>query len=304
MASGQDLPHPDEDQDKARKARQRANATEAEREAREKRTADEDTGDKGPKVTVVVSDTNGATVRRFTRPVQQGINRLAWDLHHDGVRPLPGPKPPEPDADLPPGVEVPPGEYRLSLSLAKENEQPVEQSITVTVKADPRSGISAEQRESNYHSMLALQDMQEAAVSAVERIVHTRSDLDTIDRLIAQRPDAAADDSLKSLKERSASLRTGLDALEAEFRVPPETVGEIYNEDKVINQIELATSYAGSSLDAETAAAAVYVDLARGHLEAAVADMNAFFDTEVGPFRPQVEAAGIGLLSGPAAPGN
>jgi photosystem II stability/assembly factor-like uncharacterized protein len=296
VASGEDLPHPNAKLERARKAGQRPESGAAKSERGQHGANDEADADKGPKVTVTVSDSEGETVRRFTRPLQQGVNRLAWDLRHDGVRPMPGPKPPEPGADLPPGVEVPPGEYRMSLSFDGKDQDRAEQSVMVAVVADPRSGISAEGRESNYRDMLVLQGLRETAVSAVELIVNTRSDLDTVERLIGQRP-AASNGSFKKLSEHLAGLRTGLDRMEARFRVPPETTGHVYDEDKVINRIDLASSYLGSSLDAGTPAAAAYIDLAAGHVATAVAEMNRFFDTEVAAFRSEVETAGIALLS-------
>ncbi len=306
MASGDDLPHPDEEREKARKASQRVSASSAsiaEDESKARTEKADEAADKGPKVTVVVTDATGAAIRHFTQPVRQGINRLAWDQRHDGVRPPPGPKPPEKDADLPPGPEVPPGQYQLSLSLPGEGENRAEQSVEVSVLADPRPGVSAARRESNYRDLLALQELQEAAVSALERIVRTRDDLDTVERLIGQQPEAATNETWKGLKEKAASLRKDLDAQEAHFRVPPETRGYVYNDDKVVSQIELAQFYVGSSLDAGTTASKTYVDLARGHLETALAEMNAFFDTEVTAFRLEVEQAGIALLSRPNAGG-
>jgi hypothetical protein len=252
----------------------------------------------------VVTDAAGTAIRHFTQPVRQGINRLSWDQRHDGVRPPPGPKPPEKDADLPTGAEVPPGQYHLSLSLPGEDENRAEQSIEVTVLADPRPGISAAGRESNYRSLLALQELQEAAVSAVERIVRTRSDLDTVERLIGQQAEAADNETLQGLKEKAASLRKGLDAQEAHFRVAPETKGYVYNDDKVFSQIEVAQFYLGSSLDAGTAASKTYVDLASSQLQTALAEMNRFFDTEVSAYRRDVEQAGIALLSSPNTGGH
>jgi hypothetical protein len=307
MASGDDLPHPDEDLEKQRKARERAGAAGKAEEGEAKEPESAPAGDdapKVPKVKVVITNDKGETVRQLTQPVFQGINRLAWDQTHDGVRPMPGPIPPEKDADLPPGPEVPPGDYQLSISLGDDDKERVEKTIAITVMADPRSGVSPAQRAANYHSLLELQAMQESATDAVELIVQTRKDVDIVDTLIAQRPDAKTDETLKSLGEQGVKLRKGLDALEAKFRVAPETRGYVYDEDRVINQVGLAQSYIGSSLDAETTAAAVYKDLARSRLASAEAEMKAFFGADVAAFRSAVGAAGISLFSRPVNPEN
>jgi hypothetical protein len=303
MASGKDLPHPDEDAEKVRKAALRESATNASIAAVAE-PATGKTGDvnkKPPKVSVVVSDSAGAVVRNFTHPVVQGINRLTWDQSHDGVRPMPGPTPPEPDADLPPGVEVPPGDYQLHISLGGGEQNAVEDTITVTVLPDPRVDIGAAQRAAHYQSMLTLQELQAANVSGVEFIVHTRSDLDTVDRLIAQQSPGENKAALEKLTEQSANLRKRLEAVEAKFRVPPETRGAIYSDDRVDSRIGLAQAYVGSSPGEATQAAAAYLKLAQQSLANAQQEMEALKSGELAAFRSAVNQAGISLLS-PAAP--
>jgi len=291
VASGGDLPHPKEEKEHARKQALRAEASD------EKKSADDDDS-KPPKVQVTVSDSSGKVVRRFSKPVTQGVNRLNWDLTHDGVRPMPGPKPPEPDADLPAGVEVPPGTYRISLSLGQGDEQN-ESATDVTVLADPRPGISQADRVANYESMLALQDLQETAVSAVERIVGVRKDLETLNGLIAKQDEA----KVASLKEQAGDLQEQLKELELRFRVLPETRGYVYDENKVATRIGMAQFYVGSSLDAATPASNAFVQLAQNELDSATAELNAFLAGPLAKFRADVNAAGIGLLTDTAAIG-
>lgn len=287
MASGNDLPHPDEDLEKARKASQRVANGNSESGDAEK---------KEPKIKVRVTDADGKTIREFTSGVKQGINRLAWDLRHSGVRPMPSSTPPEKDADLPAGAEVPPGNYTVTLSLGDDDSR-VEVSTAVTVLADPRISITAAQREANYQAMLELQHLEEKAVSAVEVIVRTRSDVNTVETLVHQQENAADDETLQALLEQAAELTKGLDSLEARFRVAPETKGHVYDDDRVINQVGLAQFYIGSSLDAETEAATVYKELARKNVQSAEAELTDFFNTEVAAFKAAVEAAGISLLT-------
>jgi len=290
MASGPDLPHPESEQEKARKQALRAEAPAGE---------DEDSKPaKAPKVQVSVADATGKVIRQFKAPVQQGINRVTWNLRSDGVRAMPGPTPPEADADLPAGPEVPPGAYRVSLSLAHENaggEGNTESATEVTVVADPRSGISQAAREANYQSLLALQALQETTVSAVERIVNVRKDLDTVAALIARQEGA------DGLKEQAGDLQKQLNDLELRFRVLPETKGFVYDEDKVISRIGTAQYYIGSSLDAATPGSAAFVELAENATDAALADLNAFLSGPLQEFRDSVNASGVGLLSDAAA---
>ncbi|MDZ4730023.1 MAG: hypothetical protein SH820_08795 [Xanthomonadales bacterium] len=298
VASGKDLPHPQEEMEKARKQAMRAEAS-----GKEERDSKKD---QTPKVQVTVTDASGKVVRQFKRPVQQGINRLNWDLRSNGVRPMPTAKPPEPDADLPTGAEVTPGNYRITLALAQDpgnsnggSAGKDESATDVSVLADPRPGINQAARESNYRSLIALQGMQETVVSAVERIVSVRKDIETLSSLIAKQ--ASIDDGVTTLQDKAADLQDQLKELELLFRVLPETTGHVYDDDKVSSRISSAQYYIGSSLDAATPASAAFVELAQSELDSAVAELNAFLSGPLQQFRTAVSAASIGLLTETAA---
>ncbi|HET6564718.1 MAG TPA: hypothetical protein VFG52_04835, partial [Xanthomonadales bacterium] len=286
VASGTDLPHPDTEQEKARKQAQRAQA------------GKDDEPAKPPKVQVTVSDANGAVIRQFKSPVSQGINRLNWNLRSNGAPAMPTAKPPEADADLPAGAEVPPGSYRLTLTLG-EGDAKRESTVDVTVLPDPRSSVSQASREANYQSLKKLQAMQETAVSAVERIVSVRKDVDTLSGLIAKQAQDADGDS--SLKDQASELKKQLDTIEKRFRVLPETRGFVYDDDKVSTRIGTAQYYIGSSLDAASPASEAFVKLAQTELDSALAELNAFLSGPLQQFRDAVNQAGVGLLSDTSA---
>jgi photosystem II stability/assembly factor-like uncharacterized protein len=300
MASGDDLPHPDQEVERERAARRNANGGETQ-------TGDEKTP--VPKATLTVKDAAGAVIRRQKFPVHQGINRIVWAMDHDGVRPLPEPEP-EPEAasiedGLPPGAEVPAGEYEATLSLEPANVGGASATVTarVSVVADPRSLVGTAARLRNYQAMLELQDLQEQAVAAVERIVRARADIATVrDLLERQTPtDAELPDALQALSEQAGAVEQGLDALEQRFRTPPQTKGIVYDDDKVVNRIGLAMGYVGSSLDAPTPTAEVYVEAARQSLAAATAELQRFEAADLAEFSSAVDAAGVGLF-GSAGP--
>lgn len=293
MASGDDLPHPDEDKEKQRK--------QAQREQQEDNEVDETDGKDGgkpPKVTVEVRDTNGALLRTFKRPVKQGVNRLVWNMRVDGVRPLPGPDAQPVDDGLPAGAQVVPGQYNVTIKLGETVA-----TTDVEVLDDPRTDYSSADRQSHFATLMTIQGLREQAVSEVERIVRARDDIDTIKKLIGLRANADEDESLKALTKSASELRDELDRLEKRFRVPPRSKGIQFDDDKVLNQIGLAAFYAGSTLGAPAPATAQYLAQARSVLEAAQADVNAFVAGELSEFRAAVEQAGIGLLSAAASGG-
>jgi len=294
MASGEDLPHPDEDAERERSIRQRsANKSDEDKEK-----------DGAPKVEMTIRDASGEVIRTKKFEVHQGVNRIVWGMERDGVRPMPGPVPAELEDGLPDGIEVPAGEYGVMLSLAPEDGEPATSNSRVTVLPDPRTSVSAQAREENYRAMLEIMDMQEVAVSAVERIFHAQADIATVQALIKkkQKPGADADENLKALSEQAGEVQKGLLELEKRFRTPPKTKGIVYDDDQVSSKIGMAMYYVGSTADVPSATAQVYVDLAGRALDDAVRALDDFMSGELEPFSRSLSGAGIGLFSGAIQP--
>ena len=286
IASGDDLPHPDAKAERERQAERRAA-----RPDREPGNDEQADADSTPKVVVTVEDSRGNLIRTFKHPVQQGVNRINWDLRVDGVRPEPGPKPPEPDADLPAGAEVAPGDYRIRLTLEDHSD-----SVDVSTAADPRRTVSQSDYESKFATALQLQALEALKVSALERITRAHGDISTLTRLIEEQPGAGDDDLLQAIKAQADDLDKALDALEEQFRVPPGTRGIVYDDDRVSSRLAMANWYVSSSEGAPTATALAYVEDARLALAEGIEAVNELLDGELAALRAAVEGAGIGLL--------
>lgn len=291
VAGGDDLPHPDSETERRRAAAEAAG-----------RAVDEDGRKDLPKVEMTARNPAGQVVRRQKFPVQQGVNRITWAMRHDGVRPPPGPEPAQLEDGLPDGPQVPPGEYSIELSLLDADGGNTTTTAGARVLGDPRSNVSAAERERHYQSLLALQALEEAAVTSLEQIAQARTDTDTVLGLIQQRKPQGAelDDSLQALRQQAEEVQRGLNGLEELFRVPPQTRGIRYDDDKVLNQIGMAQYYVGSRQTAPSATAAVYVTLAEQALGEAQAAVDTFMASDLADFERAVQAAGIGLFSGVA----
>lgn len=277
VASGQDLPHPDADQDRQRRIAQRQGAND-----------DDDEPTEDPKVKVTVYNSAGDALRHFTHPVHQGLNRLYWDMSSDGLRPAPGPEAPDPKQDLPAGPEVPPGDYRLVLELDGSSDE-----VNVSTALDPRLNVSQQALEARYAAMIRIQGMQEQANRALERIDRARKDIGTVETLIAQQADP---ESLEALSESATQAVEALDTLEKVFRVPPETKGINYDEDKINSLVGLAGWYVGSGMQAPTPTAEAYISDAEAALAAGIAELNSYLGGDFAAFRQAVKDARIELL--------
>ena len=289
MASGEDLPHPDDEAERERSIRQRAGTSAGEEKEK----------DSAAKVEMTIRDASGEVIRTRKLKVQQGINRIVWGMERDGVRPMPGPEPAELEDGLPDGIEVPAGEYEVTLSLAAKDGEPSTSSTSVTVLPDARSPINAQAREGNYQAMLELKEMQEAAVTAVERIFYAQADVGTVQTLIRQKqkPGAGEDENLKALGEKAGKIQKALTELEKRFRTPPRTKGIVYDDDQVNSKINMAMYYVGSTADVPTKTAKVFVDIARQALDEAVKAVDNYMAGELETFSQSLSDTGIGLFT-------
>jgi hypothetical protein len=290
IASGDDLPHPDEEIQRELSIARRAS---------EPPKTDEDENsieDKLPRVEMRVTNDAGETIRTRRFPVHRGINRVVWQMDHDGVRPMPGPEPADLEDGLPGGPEIPSGTYQISLRLDPEDSGPVESSAPVSVLPDPRSNASPETENQIYQARMNLLALQETSVTAVERIVSARNDVDTVVKLIASQPRAQEDESLRLLGKQAIEVKKGLIRIEKRFRSPPQTRGITYRDEKIVNMIQRADAYMNNSFTAPGDTADIYAELARQALDTAVEKLNRFIKTDLAAFIKAADEAGIGLF--------
>jgi len=285
-AAGDDLPHPDEEAEKQRmRALRNVSATEDGDEGDEEKK--ESTTGK-PKVTVTVADGSGDVIRTFTAEVHQGINRVVWPLRRDGLPPLPGSDAPA-DADLPGGIEVLPGDYRLTITL-----DDLSQSVDARVLADPRVEVSLADRQANQALQLELQGLRATIDGALARILTARRDLQTIKTLIAEADDPGV---YASLQENVTQGMEQLDKLESVFRVPKDTKGRPYTDGKLVNVLRRANSFLTSSYEAPSPTARAFAALAEQRIGDAIADLNAYLEGDFAELRSTFEGSGLSLLA-------
>ena len=104
-------------------------------------------------------------------------------------------------------------------------------------------------------------------------------------------PDAKPD----PLVESANKLKGDLDKLERRLWVPYDAVG-IQPETDVLSKVSYAAGYVLSSWSPPSPTHREYIRLADQAVDAVLADVNRFFDTDVAAFRKQAEAAGVRLL--------
>ncbi|MEO0881943.1 MAG: hypothetical protein AAFY34_04345 [Pseudomonadota bacterium] len=287
IASGEDLPHPDEMTERERKIAVRTTSS-----------SDDETDEtpETPKLTVEIRDSTGTLIRTFKSGVHQGINRVMWDLSRDGLMPIDAGDAPE-DGTLPPGRQVLPGTYQITTRFEDSDA-----SGQVVVRPDPRSPYSAQAHAANDAFRGEIEALRGRMNTALLQINGARRDIATIEALIAERKrlqsvDAEDEDHpLNILSKQAGELKSSLDESEELFRVPDETKGIVFNEDKAASRLGFADFYAGSTFDQPSAAARAEVAVASETLEDAITELNTILGRDLVAFRTLMLEEEIDLL--------
>jgi len=293
VATGSDLPHPDEKTERDRLIAERRQASKSEPA---EDNAEDEGAKKGSELTIKILDQAGETIRTFKHDVYQGINRVVWNLREDGLAPVP-PGEPNEDGTLPPGQEALPGNYTAQLIFEGETRE-----VAFTVLSDPRREGNDDEQKAAYDALKTAIALEEKAGDAVRTIIEARRDVDTVTEMIVslkQVRNIMPDDQehpLSKLEKQAGDVIKALNEVEAKFRVAPETKGIVFDNDKVFSRIGAAQFHLGSTYDVPTAAGLKSIDHARNALDQAVNELNSLLGGEFAAFRKAVEDANLNLL--------
>ena len=302
IASGDDLAHPDAVTERARKIAKRTAAS------------DDEQKDSDGKITIEVRDSEGILIRTFKGDVKQGLNRIVWGMERDGVKSLPGGEPNE-DGTRFGGPDVVPGTYQITL---KFDDQEV--SGTANVMQDPRTSLSVEALQANLDAAVEVNQMFDSASEALNQVFDARKDIELLKSIAekakkdadaadesedAEDAEAPADESGEEgetdtpletfIKDAEAALEKTTE-LEKMFTSPPDTKGFVDTSKQVATDIGTAGFFVGSTYDAPSPTAEVYMEKARNALAKGLEAVNAFFVEDVAALREQAAELDLGLL--------
>lgn len=284
------LPHPDPEVERRRTPAATPTPAPAAPRPSRGRPGQED----GPKATLTVADSAGRTIRTFTHPLTQGLNRAVWDLRRDPFK-----EPPREDDSWwqeGGGPEVLPGRYTVTVKVGSQ-----EASVPVEVLPDPRWTGDVGQREANWMAVQRAGALQEAIAEAVGRVREVREDLEVLRRKV--RGDTS-DEEKKSgasspLLQQAEAVGKRLEEMEKLLWVPPGTKGIVDLQD-ARSKVRRVLASLQSSWDAPTPAQLAYLQEAEEATGAALEAVNRLLAGEVAALREAAAAAGIALF--PARP--
>ncbi|WP_262696217.1 VPS10 domain-containing protein [Kordiimonas aquimaris] len=283
VASGDDIPHADFEQEKARKIAMRA------------ATAEEDSEEKSAKkatdrVTVKISDSSGNVIRTFKSDIVKGVNRIVWNMRQDGVQAAP-PAQPRKDGTLPAGIEVLPGNYSVTLEYGD-----ITDNSDLRVLADPRSQFTVEQQRVNYNTRAKLSALQAQIQKALTQVMNARRDVDTLMTLIKSN-NSEESDAYKDLSKQASDVKKAFEEMEKRFRIPLGTRGIVFRGGNVSAILGTANAYVGSTRDVPNEAARQQIARAEAAITEAVDATNKLISDDLAALRSAVDEAGIGLFN-------
>ncbi|HYN23307.1 MAG TPA: hypothetical protein VE078_20280, partial [Thermoanaerobaculia bacterium] len=231
----EERPAPGKEKVEAQEARGTEKKPAAETETEKK---DDKKDEKKKEIEILIADSQGRHVRKFTAPARQGLNRVVWDLSRDSFKRFPWPAEFGGDNPNPAGPEVLPGTYQVTVRFGGQ-----ESKGTVKVLPDPRKKSSPEDWRKREEALQRTGDLQDALITALERIQRTRSDVQSVTALLDKRkkdekdreiaearakglpaPDKK-DEKPDPLAEAAEKLQKGLTDLEKKIWLPPDTPG-------------------------------------------------------------------------------
>ncbi len=255
-----------------------------------------------PKAEIRIADASGKVIRTFKASVKLGLNRVVWGFDRDSFKLAP-PFPGEQRDESPGGPNVPPGTYAVTIAQGGH-----EAKGTVQVLPDPRSKNSAADWQRRWTATLRGGELQDVAITALERITRTRADVDAVVAKVRQSIQAAdAERKAKGLPapaekpadppivQAADKLKKGLDGLEKRLWVSPETKGLI-DDQTVLGKIGYAEGSIGSSMAPLTSSQLEYLRQAGVALDAFLVDLNRFYAEDVPAFRKLAAGEKIELL--------
>jgi photosystem II stability/assembly factor-like uncharacterized protein len=160
-----------------------------------------------PPVTIVVTSSNGETVRTLHGPGRAGVNRVAWDLKYDAPTPLRTGRQESGEAnenaeEFRPsgGPSVLPGTYKITVTAGGHTD-----SRTVEVGPDPRLPFDQAAAQAQLRAGLQLRDEISALHQALNRNGQLREQIKSMRRLFVT-PDQPQDVRYSRLLDNAQQL--------------------------------------------------------------------------------------------------
>lgn len=250
-----------------------------------KTAAEEKKEDDRLRVTVIGA--GGDTLRQFSRRLEDGFNRLSWDMRRKGVR-FPSRQDPRDDADDPPGRDVLPGSYKLVMHY-----KGVKDSVTINVRRDPRLRLTEAMLAERDAAMADYEKLIRASSQAFDQLKNAIKTVDLIDKVLVNAPDSTQ----KDVKKLNKDIRKSIDRLVELYMLPEDVKGIQSAQDKLQSIIGTANRYLSSSAGNPGENATIAADFAFQQLKATLDKVNAFVTDDWQAYVDKIKAIEFDLFN-------
>ena len=235
----------------------------------------------------IIDVQSGDTIRTYTEKPQWGMNRTSWNMRADGTE-MPSRREREEDADIPSGMPVVPGTYRVVMTYGNHSD-----STTVTVGADPREDYRGSGRYIQRDALTAELETEIARVkTAFDRLQEARKSIKRVDGLLGDAPKVTKD----TLSQRGKDLVKRIDELEAMLMDPEDQKGIQRNPTNLQSKLYGARSYIGQIEGQPSQMARLMLAQFREGADDFVGQVNDFLSGELKAYQDEVTSAQLSVF--------
>ena len=243
--------------------------------------------DKGKdKVTIMVIDAEGDTIRTFKRKLKEGMNRLSWRPDAKGVE---FPRRNEPKEKREPGGSmILPGDYKMVFNYLEHKD-----STTLTVKLDPRSDESIYDPVAKRAAIKQFYAKVEKVTEAFNNLKDAKKSMALYDKIIAVQEDTIK----KEFKSLAKDISGEIDSLMNLYILPESDKPEYrYDDETVNNYLQNARRFLGTSTGAPTPNGAYAIKNAEAKSQEVLRGINAFFKEDWTDYVEKIKALPLDIF--------
>ncbi|MFN4285695.1 MAG: VPS10 domain-containing protein [Lacibacter sp.] len=247
-------------------------------------------GTKPDTAVVKIYDPQNNALRTLRVKADEGFNRFYWGFETKGSRqpgqPKPRPNAPEPGG----GMQVPPGTYKVVISLGNEAD-----SLLLTVKEDPRFEFNKAVYDAKKKMMDRLQQSADALTAAVDRITDAEETLTKLEGQLRGATGKEADSLRKAMADIRKEIKTIRDGIFGRSAEGKQGITR-FADRTVTTALQNARGEITGKIAAPTAQTERLVKEAEEEVQNTVQIINAFFTNKWAPFRKLAEATPLQLF--------
>ncbi len=231
------------------------------------------------KVKIQVVNSQGDTIRTFTEKLEEGMNRIAWNLRRDGVE-FPSRRERRDDADPPTGREVLPGVYQLIFTYNDHTD-----STLVTVHPDPRLPMTTSALQSKEDTYEAFYAIVKKADDAFDALQDARKSVNRVNETLVNLPDSLQ----KQIKDLGKAVVDSIEVLEKLYMLPEGLKGIQRSSENLNGTLYRTSGYLNSYEGTKSQQLDIMMQKAREETQMVLEKVNDFFATDFSEYQKKVE---------------